>query len=96
MLSLVLTMVLGLKDAVKEEVAKKIGNKELAPNLLKVVNFVFVLIQVIFKSKESGVKEMLIKKIPVLMALLGAILADLADKDNETTNLSDIDFELLD
>ena len=96
MLKLVINMLFGMKEAVKEEVEKKIGDKELAPNLLKLVNFFFLLIKSVFNKEEKGIKSFLVRHIPILLTVLGVILKDLLDDDKVTTDLSDVDFELLD
>lgn len=92
MLDLVISMLKGMLPKIKEEVSKKIKNKELAPNVLKMFTIFFNLLVGIF-SKEDTFKEKLVKEIPVLIATLGLILKDLLDDDDVTTNLLDINFD---
>lgn len=91
MLELVINMLKGMLPSIKVEVSKKITNKEIAPNVLKMFTLFFELIVGIF-SKEETFKSKLIKVLPVLIATLGVILTDLLDEDTVTTNLMDIDF----
>ena len=92
MLELVISMLKGMLPSIKDEVSKKITNKEIAPNVLKMFTIFFELVVGIF-SKEETFKNKLIRQLPVLIATLGVILTDLLDEDTVTTDLLDINFD---
>ena len=96
MLKFIVSTLIGAKELVKIELAKKIQNKELLPNIIKLVNFFFLFIAFLFQKDNGGVKKFLIQYIPVLNALTGVILKDLLDEDKDTTDLTEVDLELLD
>lgn len=94
MLKLLIGLLTGMKPTIELEVSKKIQNKEIAPNVIKMFGFFFTLLLGVFSSTHN-LKKVLINKLPALLTTLSLILKDLLDEDTETTNIKDIDFELL-